>query len=90
MMFDNMQSSDPTISRKVSEQLSNRGMRAPCRINVVTRKGQVTLSGTIQYEYQRQIAVKATSMIPGVHGVHDQMSVIPKAPPTKFSPEEDR
>ena len=61
-MFDNLQSADPTISRKVSELLSNRGMRPPCRIIVATKKGRVTLSGAIQYEHQRRIAVKASRL----------------------------
>ncbi len=80
-MNDNMQSSDPTISRKVGEQLSNRGMQSPCHIVVETRKGRVTLSGAIQYEYQRRIAVKATSSVAGVQSVQDQMHVIPKKAP---------
>ena len=82
-MFDNLQSADPTISRKVSELLSNRGMRSPCRIVVLTAKGRVTLSGTIQYEQQRRIAVKAAGSIAGVQSVQDQMQVIPKSRPTR-------
>jgi len=82
-MFDNLQSADPTISRKVSEMLSNRGMRSPCRIVVVTNKGRVTLSGAIQYEQQRRIAVKAAGAIAGVQSVQDQLQVIPKSRPTR-------
>jgi osmotically-inducible protein OsmY len=48
-MFDHLHSSDPTISRKVGEELSSRGMRSPCNIVVATTKGTVTLSGVIQY-----------------------------------------
>jgi osmotically-inducible protein OsmY len=82
-MFDSLQSADPTISRKVSEMLSNRGMRSPCRIVVATKKGTVTLSGLIQYEQQRRIAVKAAGSIAGVQSVQDQMKVIPKSPPVR-------
>ena len=82
-MFDNLQSADPTISRKVSEVLSNRGMRSPCRIIVTARKGRVTLSGAIQYEHQRRIAVRATQSIAGVQSVQDQMRLIPKNPPVR-------
>jgi osmotically-inducible protein OsmY len=80
-MFDHLQSSDPTISRKVGEMLSNRGMRSPCRILVATRKGKVTLSGAIQYEQQRRIAVKAAGSVAGVESVLDQMRGIPKSQP---------
>jgi osmotically-inducible protein OsmY len=78
-MFDTLQSADPTISRKVSELLSSRGMRSPCRIVVATKKGKVTLSGAIQYEQQRRIVVKAAGSIAGVQSVQDQMRVIPKS-----------
>jgi osmotically-inducible protein OsmY len=83
-MFDHLHSSDPTISRKVGEELSNRGMRAPCHIIVETAKGNVTLSGMIQYEQQRRIAVKAAASIAGVHNVQDRMQVIPKNPPLRL------
>jgi osmotically-inducible protein OsmY len=69
--------SDPMISQKVSQQLANWGMRAPCRITAVTRKGYVTLTGAIQYDYQRRTVMRATSAIDGVRGVVDQMQVIP-------------
>jgi osmotically-inducible protein OsmY len=85
-MFDSLQSADPTISRKVSEMLSNRGMRSPCRIVVATKKGAVALTGTIQYEQQRRIAVKAAGSIAGVQSVQDQMRVIPKSLPTRAIP----
>ena len=67
---------DPIISQKVSERLSNMGVRAPCRVRVVSDKGNVTLSGTIQYEHQRQIAVRAGKSVPGVLRVVDQMQVV--------------
>ena len=67
---------DPIISQRVTEKLSNMGMRAPCRIRVVSSKGNVTLSGSIQYEHQRQIALHATKSITGVQRVVDQLQVI--------------
>ena len=67
---------DPTISQKVSEKLSSLGVRAPCRVTVASNKGNVTLSGTIQYEHQRQIAVRAIKAVAGVQRVVDQMQLI--------------
>jgi osmotically-inducible protein OsmY len=71
--------SDPMISQKVNEQLSNCGIRAPCRITAVTRKGYVTLTGAIQYEYQRRTVLRATGAIDGVRSVIDHLQVIPPA-----------
>jgi osmotically-inducible protein OsmY len=68
---------DSTISQRVSEQLANCGIRAPCRITAVTNKGNVTLTGMIQYEYQRRTVMRSTSAIEGVRGVVDRMQVIP-------------
>ena len=54
---------DPTISQRVSETLSSLGIRAPCRVTVVSNKGNVTLSGTIQYEHQRHMALRASKAV---------------------------
>ncbi len=67
---------DPIISQKVNERLSSLGIRAPCRVNVMTSKGNVTLSGTIQYEHQRLMAMRAVKNVAGVQRVSDQMRVI--------------
>jgi osmotically-inducible protein OsmY len=68
---------DPMISQKASERLSSLGVRAPSHVTVVSNKGNVTLSGTIQYEHQRHIAVHAIQAVAGVQRVVDQMQVIP-------------
>jgi hypothetical protein len=70
---------DETIIQKVTKQLSNRGMQSPCRIAVAARKGDVTLSGTIQFEYQRIAALHAVRGIEGVRRVMDQLKVQAKA-----------
>src|SRR5688572_6889520 len=45
---------DDTLLQKVSQQLSNRGLRSPCKITVAARNGDITLTGTLQYAHQRQ------------------------------------
>ena len=77
---------DPVILHKVSEKLSSLGVRAPCRVTIVSNQGAVTLSGTIQYEHQRQIAVHAIKGIAGVNSVVDQMRVIPREQQWKTNP----
>jgi osmotically-inducible protein OsmY len=68
---------DPMISQKVNDKLSKMGIRAPCRVTVASNKGNVTLAGTIQYEHQRHMAVRAIQGVAGVQRVVDQMQVIP-------------
>ena len=80
---------DPVISQKVSQKLSSLGVRAPCRVTVATNKGHVTLAGTIQYEHQRQGAMRAVRGVAGVRSVIDQMRVIPSRPHVKVTPRGD-
>ena len=75
-MFQSSNVKDPMVSQKVKEKLSSMGILPPCRVTVASNKGRVTLSGTIQYEHQRHIAVHAAK-VSGVQGVTDQMQVIP-------------
>jgi osmotically-inducible protein OsmY len=77
---------DPMVSQRVSERLASLGVRAPCRVTVVSNKGNVTLSGTIQYEHQRNIAVRAIKAVAGVQRVVDQMQVIPSGQHWKTNP----
>jgi osmotically-inducible protein OsmY len=70
--------SDRAITQKVSQLLQNRGMRSPCQIAVMSQKGTVTLSGKIQYDHQRRIAVQATQNVDGVQRVVDRLQVIAK------------
>ena len=78
--------SDKTINQKVTQELSARGMRAPCSIAVQTAKGVVTLSGNIEYEHQRNAAVQAARHLDGVSRVVDQLHVKPKTSPRKLEP----
>jgi osmotically-inducible protein OsmY len=70
--------SDRAIIQKVGQQLQNRGMRAPCQIAVLSQKGTVTLSGKIQYDHQRRIALQTTQGVAGVQRVVDRLQVIAK------------
>jgi hypothetical protein len=80
---------DKAINLKVTQQLSARGIRSPCKIAVRTEKGVVTLSGDIEYEHQRNAAVQAARHLDGVSSVVDQLRVKPKTSPQKpvFIPE---
>jgi osmotically-inducible protein OsmY len=71
-----MRTSDPKIVQTVTQRLAGRGIRPPSRVVVTSADGQVTLSGTIQYQHQRQSAIQATRGIDGVRGVVDVLKLI--------------
>jgi len=66
---------DRTIAQAVTQRLATRGIRSPCRIDVQSRNGEVTLSGSIQYPYQRSAAMQAASTTSGVRQVVDRLTV---------------
>ena len=67
--------SDKTILKKVNQRLARASLGSRSRVTAVVRNGQVTLSGSIQYENQRRPALKAASGVDGVGGVLDQLQV---------------
>jgi len=67
--------SDRVVVQKVTQVLINHGLRPPCEIHVLSRSGTVTLTGTIQFEYQRKNAVRSASAVPGVRRVKDQLAL---------------
>jgi osmotically-inducible protein OsmY len=74
-MTHQAESPDQSITQKVNHQLSCRGVRKLCHINVVTSEGDVTLSGTIQYEHQRRMVIQSARSVDGVQRVVDQLRV---------------
>ena len=68
--------SDNKITQQVNLKLANRGIRTPCHVNVATRNGDVTLSGTVQFPHQKKAAVQAATGIQGVRRVNDLMTVV--------------
>jgi osmotically-inducible protein OsmY len=67
---------DHSITQAVTQHLSNRGVRSPCHVIVATNQGNVTLSGTIQYEHQRHMVVQVTRGVQGVQRVSDQLHLM--------------
>jgi osmotically-inducible protein OsmY len=68
---------DTKITQHVNQKLTSGGIRAPSRVVVATANGEVTLSGNIQYEHQRQSAMQATRGVDGIRRVVDHLTVIP-------------
>ena len=71
--------SDATISRNVSRQLASSGLRSPCHIQVQTRQGEVTLTGSVQFVHQRNTAVQAIRTVEGITRVVEKLKVLPAA-----------
>ena len=68
--------SDPKITQQVSQRLASCGIRPPSHVTVASANGDVTLSGTVQYQHQRQSALQATRAVDGVRRVIDVMKLI--------------
>lgn len=66
---------DRTITRQVQERIAGRGLGLPCRVTVATNKGEVQLTGSVQYAHQKSIAVQAAQAIAGVKRVLDRLIV---------------
>jgi osmotically-inducible protein OsmY len=76
MLLRKNQIPDHTVSNRVTHQMSNRGLRAPCDVSVQVHNGTVTLSGSVQYAYQKNSAMQAARSVEGAHTIIDQMQVI--------------
>lgn len=65
---------DRSITRQVQERIAGR-LGLPCRVTVATNKGEVQLSGSVQYAHQKPVAVQAAQAIAGVKRVLDRLIV---------------
>ncbi len=70
--------SDRDLNQKVTQSLSCHGVRPPCKVSVTSMKGTVTLTGKIQYEHQRQLAMQTARNVDGVARIVDNLQVIAK------------
>jgi osmotically-inducible protein OsmY len=70
-----LKASDMNITNQVNLKLSNRGIRSPCQVSVLTRNGEVTLTGTVQFPHRKSAAVQAATGCTGVTRVIDQTTV---------------
>jgi len=73
---------DKRISQKVEQRVSRAGLGSQSRITVQVRDGDVTLSGTLQYDSQRRPVLHAARGVEGVRRIVDQLQV--KAAPKKW------
>ena len=68
---------DKTLLKNVVQKMMRQGTNSS-RVAATVRGGDVTLTGTIGYEYERRSILRSASNIPGVRRVIDQLRVEPK------------
>ena len=66
--------SDKALLQQVNQRLGRTGT-SQSRITATVRSGEVTLSGTIQYETQRHSIVKAAGAVADAGRVIDQLKL---------------
>lgn len=65
---------DKSLLRTVLQKLMRKGVNSN-RIAATVRSGDVTLTGTIDYEHERRSIVNSANSVPGVKRIIDQMRV---------------
>ncbi len=77
-MFGQKPISDKDLLKNVVQKLARTGTSSNSRVTAFVRSGTVTLSGTLNYEIQRNALMKAASRTEGVRQVIDQMQLVVK------------
>ena len=80
-MFGRNEVSDKELLKTVNRRLDRTGSGLRSKITASVQRGTVTLSGKLQYDYQRSSIVKAVQGVAGVHQVIDQLQSAPKTRP---------
>ena len=68
---------DQAITQQLNNKLASRGVRSPCRVTVMSKNGEVTLSGTVQFAHQKGAARQIATGVSGVRRVIDNLTVKP-------------
>ena len=71
---------DPEIARDALESLKNR-IDVPLGIGITVRNGHLSLSGVVEWMYQKMAAERAVKYVRGVKGVFNQIVVKPVVTP---------
>jgi osmotically-inducible protein OsmY len=73
-----LERTDPDIAHDATRALELRGA-VPETVQAVVHNGRVTLTGNVEWLYQKEIAEKAVRHIRGVRGVMNHVTVAPKS-----------
>ena len=77
-MFGKEPVSDKELQKTVIKRIERTGNS---RISAIVQRGNVTLSGKLQYERERRPLLKVVQAIAGVRHVNDELQVPPKVNP---------
>ncbi|KWF22751.1 BON domain-containing protein [Burkholderia pseudomultivorans] len=69
---------DATVTTKAKAALIGTSGLSAGDVHVKTRRGNVTLTGSVPDEQQRTMAVNAVKQVDGVQDVRDQLTIRPK------------
>jgi len=70
--------SDKSVLQKVNQRLMGIGTGSRNGITAAVSHGDVTVSGSIQFEHQRRNVMRAASGVAGVRRVIDHVQVLPQ------------
>jgi osmotically-inducible protein OsmY len=74
---------DPEIARDAVEELENHILIPADKIKVTVRNGWVTLEGTVDWQYQKNLAESAVKKLRGVIGISNNIEVKPRVSPSE-------
>jgi osmotically-inducible protein OsmY len=77
------QRTDPEVARDAVHELESHVSIPSEQIKVTVKNGWVTLEGTVDWEYQKNLAKSAVNKLKGVTGVTNNIKVQPKISPTE-------
>src|SRR5581483_7742568 len=72
---------DPEIAREAVQELENHVLIPADRIKITVRNGWVTLEGTVDWQYQKNLAEAAIKKLRGVIGITNNIEVKPRVSP---------
>ena len=76
---------DTEIAKAVERMLSWNSSVPADRLQVLVEDGLVTITGDVDWAFQRKAAVKTVSHLLGVRGVHDKINIRPAASPNDIA-----
>jgi osmotically-inducible protein OsmY len=66
---------DNDVLKRINSRLGRTGLGGQSSVRVVIRNGDVTITGSIQYDAQRRSVLNAIRGVSGVRRVMDQLQV---------------
>ncbi len=75
---------DPEIARDAVHELESHVSIPADQIRITVKNGWVTLEGTVEWQYQKNLAESAVMKLKGVMGVINNIEVKPRVTPTQI------